>query len=439
MNLFDFSLQLNGFPLKKATRVLETIQAINESDYAAYVEAKRQAIIAFHLKNNAFYKSFAKQVDPSDWNTVPIMTKKDLQKPLDERLSKGLTKRNVYINKTSGSSGDPFIFAKDKFCHALTWSIIQNRFGWFNLDFNSSKQARFYGIPMDKKGYYKERFKDKLSSRFRFSVFDLSDSAFEKHLEKFKSTSFDYINGYTSSIVQFAKFLKKKNHVLKAICPSLKACVVTAEMLFEDDKKLMETQFGVPVINEYGASELDLIAFQNLNGNWQVNSESLFVEILDENNTVLPYGEEGRIVITSLYNQAHPFIRYDIGDLGILSKKSTHKIPILEKLIGRTNDIAVLPSGKKAAGLTFYYITKSIINDDGKVKEFVIEQLKPDTFKVVYVSSEVLSQEKIKMITVEMENYLEKGLTIIFDKQEQLIRSKSGKLKQFTSYTNLIK
>lgn len=439
MNLFDFSLQLNGFPLKKATRVLETIQAINESDYAAYVEAKRQAIIAFHLKNNAFYKSFAKQVDPSDWNTVPIMTKKDLQKPLDERLSKGLTKRNVYINKTSGSSGDPFIFAKDKFCHALTWSIIQNRFGWFNLDFNSSKQARFYGIPMDKKGYYKERFKDKLSSRFRFSVFDLSDSAFEKHLEKFKSTSFDYINGYTSSIVQFAKFLKKKNHVLKAICPSLKACVVTAEMLFEDDKKLMETQFGVPVINEYGASELDLIAFQNLNGNWQVNSESLFVEILDENNTVLPYGEEGRIVITSLYNQAHPFIRYDIGDLGILSKKSTYKIPILEKLIGRTNDIAVLPSGKKAAGLTFYYITKSIINDDGKVKEFVIEQLKPDTFKVVYVSSEVLSQEKIKMITVEMENYLEKGLTITFEKQEQLIRSKSGKLKQFTSYTNLIK
>ena len=40
----------------------------------------------------------------------------------------------------------------------------------------------------------------------------------------------------------------------------------------------------VPVVNEYGASELDLIAFQNQNGEWQVNSETLFVEILDDEN-----------------------------------------------------------------------------------------------------------------------------------------------------------
>ena len=118
-------------------------------------------------------------------------------------------------------------------------------------------------------------------------------------------------------------------------------------MLFEDDKALMETQFGVPVINEYGASELDLIAFQNPKNQWQVNSETLFVEILDKGNNPLPYGEEGKIVITSLYNKAHPFIRYDIGDVGVLSKQSTLKKPILKKLIGRTNDIAILPSGKK--------------------------------------------------------------------------------------------
>ena len=52
------------------------------------------------------------------------------------------------------------------------------------------------------------------------------------------------------------------------------------------------------------------------------------------------------------------------------------------------------------------------------------------------MSSKTLSEEKKKTITAEMENYLEKGLTIIFEKQDQLIRSKSGKLKQFTSYLN---
>jgi phenylacetate-CoA ligase len=41
----------------------------------------------------------------------------------------------------------------------------------------------------------------------------------------------------------------------------------------------------------------------------------LFVEILDDKGAVLPM-EKGRIVITSLFNKAHPFIRYDIGDIG---------------------------------------------------------------------------------------------------------------------------
>ncbi len=415
---------------------MRDIQTKNEKEFEDYVENKKKEIVRFHLENNPFYKILAKNADPGDWNSIPIMTKRDLQVPLNQRLSDGFNATTVYVNKTSGSSGDPFIFAKDNYCHAMTWAIIQDRFNWFGLDFNTSKQARFYGIPLDTKGYYKERFKDALGKRHRFSVFDLSDDAFENHLKIFKEIPFDYLNGYTSSIVQFAKYLKRKGLVLTSICPSLKVCVVTSEMLFEEDRELMGAQFGVPVINEYGASELDLIAFQNPKDEWIVNSETLFVEILDADNQPLSFGKEGRVVITSLDNEAHPFIRYDIGDVGVLSEKSTIKKPILKKLIGRTNDIAILPSGKKAAGLTFYYITKSIVEDDGNVKEFVIEQHAKDKFKINYVSSHPLTENKIKKITNEMERYLESGLNIVFERQEQLQRSKSGKLKQFSSHVN---
>jgi phenylacetate-CoA ligase len=205
-------------------------------------------------------------------------------------------------------------------------------------------------------------------------------------------------------------------------------------MLFDDDKALLEQQFGIPIVNEYGASELDLIAFQNTKDEWQVNSETLFVEILDANNNILPYGEKGRIVITSLYNTAHPFIRYDIGDVGILDEQSTLRKPILKKLIGRTNDIAILPSGKKAAGLTFYYITKSVIENDGNVSEFIIEQTALDTFVVTFVSRAPLSLNQEKTILQAMEAYLESGISIVFKRVTVLNRSKSGKLKQFTSY-----
>ncbi len=431
--LFDLSLQINGFPIKKAKAELRKIVTLSEKEYEVFLENKKNEIVRFHLQNNPFYQELMALKSFGNWNDLPILNKKNLQKPLQERLSKGYSSKNVYINKTSGSSGDPFVFAKDNYSHALTWASNIYRFGWFDIDFNHSYQARFYGIPLDFIGNKKERFKDFLSNRFRFPIFDLSDVVLEGFLQKFKSKKFDYINGYTSSIVLFAKFLEQKNRVLKTICPSLKVCVVTSEMLFEDDRILLEKQFGIPVVNEYGASELDLIAFENQEGEWQINSETLFVEILDDENNVLPYGKEGRIVITSLYNKAHPFIRYEIGDIGILDEKSTLKKPILKKLIGRTNDTALLPSGKKSPGLTFYYVTKSIIEDDGNVKEFVIKQIKIDTFEIEYVSETELNLAQIKKIEDAIALYLEKGLTFSFNRKDVLERSKSGKLKQFKS------
>lgn len=433
MRIFDFSLKVNGFKIDDAKAALSKIQAKNDSDFRAYVEQQKKDIISYHLEHNSFYKTLGKSININDWNSVPIITKRHLQQPIEQRLSEGFTTKNVYLNKTSGSSGDPFIFAKDKWCHAMTWAQIMDRFAWYGIDFNSSRQARFYGIPLDKKGYYKERLKDWFSNRYRFSVFDLSDVAFKTTLAKFKTDKFDFINGYTSPIVQFAKYLKQKNIVLNTICPSLKVCIVTSEMLFDDDKTLMETQFGVSVVNEYGASELDLIAFQNTNDEWQVNNETLYVEILDNKGNVLPFGEEGRIIITSLYNKAHPLIRYDVGDIGILSEKSTLRKPILKKLVGRTNDIAILPSGKKAAGLTFYYITKSVIENDGNVSEFVIEQTALDQFIIRFVSKEELSNAQKEIITAEMERYLEPGIKVDFNRVSQLKRTKAGKLKQFIS------
>ncbi|MBF4506295.1 phenylacetate--CoA ligase family protein [Flavobacterium sp. JLP] len=434
IRLFDITLRLNGFPIKKAKAELYQIVNLSEDKYAVFLQNKKKEIVDFHLKNNSFYQELVGSTIAPKWEDLPILNKQNLQKPLEERLSKGYSLKDVYLNKTSGSSGTPFIFAKDKYSHALTWASNIMRFGWFEIDFNHSYQARFYGIPMDFIGYQKERFKDFLSQRFRFPVFDLSDEILEKFLKKFKSKKFDYVNGYTSSIVLFAKYLEKKNIVLNEICPTLKACFVTSEMLFESDKKLLEKQFGIPIINEYGASELDLIAFENPQGEWQINAETLFVEILDENNKVLPYGKEGRIVISSLFNKANPFIRYDIGDIGILDEKSTLQKPILKKLIGRTNDVAILPSGKKSPGLTFYYVTKSIIEDDGNVKEFIIKQTTLDSFEIEYVAETALVSDQIQKIEEAIALYLEPNLNFTFTRKTVLERTNRGKLKQFKSH-----
>lgn len=431
--IFDFSLKLNGFPLQAAKHKLAAILAVPEKDYGLFLEQKKRELVEFHLGNNAFYQSLVRKTDFENWEDLPIMRKIDYQRPLAERLSKGYSEKTVYINKTSGSSGDPMVFAKDKPYHALIWANIIRRFGWYGVDFNHSLQARFYGMPLDLIPNLTLRFKDVLSRRYRFSIFDFSDAGIEKILRKFASTKFDYINGYTSSIVLVAKYLKKKNLVLKAICPTLKVCIVTSEMLFDDDKILLEKHLGIPIVNEYGASEVDMIAFQNTDDEWIVNAESSFIEIVGEDDKPLPNGQQGRILVTSLFNFAHPFIRYEVGDYGILDEKSTPKKPILKKLIGRTNDVAILPSGKKPAGMTFYSITKRLFSGDGNVKEFVIKQTKLDTFEIEYTSEKPLTQAEISEMEQVFADFLEPGLTYVYHRKSVLERTNSGKLKQFVS------
>lgn len=124
IRLFDLSLQLNGFPIKKAKAELDKIVHFSEEEYVSFLESKKKEIVDFHLKNNSFYRELVGNTTVENWEDLPILNKQNLQKPLEERLSNGYSKSNIYLNKTSGSSGTPFVFAKDKYSHALTWRQI---------------------------------------------------------------------------------------------------------------------------------------------------------------------------------------------------------------------------------------------------------------------------------------------------------------------------
>lgn len=436
MNRFKKVLQLKGFPIDKAEMELESMMNLAEKDFQRVLEQKRDLILDYHLRHNSTYASLLKSYSIKSWEDIPMMTKADLQKPLQQRLSEPYKTSTVFKNKTSGSSGHPFTFAKDKYAHALTWAHILGVYRQHDIDINSSYEARFYGIPRDFMGYNKERLKDRLALRHRFDIFDLSDYQLHKFLDIFRKKPFDYINGYTSAIVLFAKFLKSQQVILNQVCPSLKLCITTSEMLFEEDRRLLEKQLGVKVVNEYGASELGVIAFENRKGEWVINSQTLYVEVLDDDGKILPHGKEGNIVITSLYNKAHPFIRYQIGDRGILDEHSTAQLPVLKSLTGRTHAFAILPSGKKVPALSFYYVTKSVIEDTGAVKEIQIIQERLDTFCIQYKASEELNAKQKQRIQKAIDQYLDEGLILRYDRREVLERSPSGKLKQFTSKVN---
>ncbi len=421
---FRKSLQWQGYDLKKANLLLKQVSSWNNEQQLQ----QRQQILGHHFKFNAFYNTLVPN-KMTTWEDLPILTKADLQQPLHQRLSKGYTTTSIHKGKTSGSSGHPFTYARDKFCHAMTWAAFDQAYQAHGIDLNRSLEARFYGISSGGFPRFKEQLKDFVGNRHRFSIFDMNDAVLAGYVDRFRESEYHYINGYTSSIVLFAKYLQRQNLILKKVCPTLKACIVTSEMLFEDDRELLEKVLSVPVINEYGSSETGLIAIQNVDGAMVLNTNTLFIEVVDMQNKPVADGTVGKILITDLFNKAHPFIRYEIGDLGSISTKNRKRV--LQRLQGRTSDIARLPNGKVIPGLTFYYVTKSVINEQSTVTEFIIIQKKPLLFQIQYVAVTALTIKEQQQIQKAMATYADASILVEFMHLEQLNRSKRGKLKQF--------
>lgn len=82
IRLFDLSLKLNGFPIKKAKAELDKIIAIPEENYNDFVEKRKKEIVEFHLKHNDFYKELANIDLYRNWSDLPVLTKRNLQTSL---------------------------------------------------------------------------------------------------------------------------------------------------------------------------------------------------------------------------------------------------------------------------------------------------------------------------------------------------------------------
>ena len=435
--MFETYLRLVGYDIGFASLKLKQIHILSPEEFYNWQEEQKWKIAWHHYENNPFYRKKVGKHFPNHWGDLPIMEKLDYQYDLEKLLSKGYTKKNTYVSNTSGSSGHPFFFAKNKEAHAMDWALIKDRYSWHELSL-AFKQARFFGIPLEKKAYRKEKLKDMIMNRIRFSVFDLSDERLEEYLLVFRKQRFVYIYGYTNSLVLFSRFLLRKNIILKDACPTLKCCVATSEVLTYQDRVILKQAFGVKVINEYGASEVGLIAFESPDKEWLLCEETLFHEVINEDG-LRTESKEGNIVVTDLDNKAMPFIRYNIGDLGVISDNNAPdcKHRKLEQLIGRVNDTIVLPSGKVSPGLTFYYISRSILESSGVMKEFVIRQTSLDTFIIDMVSDRELREDEVGEVKEKMDTYLEPGLTLKINRVQKIKRPPSGKIKHFYSEISL--
>lgn len=426
-------LKLQNYPLEKAREQVKRLQSYSKEEFHFWQEEKKWELVKFHYNHNPLYRKLVGNHLPDSWNELPIVTKKDLQRNPELILSTGLKKKDLHFGSTSGSSGIPLKFARDKFSHSITWALILDRYRKVGIS-SSDLQARFFGIPLVKSAYYKERIKDFLMNRYRFVVFDISDSALDEFIYKFQRTPFRYLYGYTNSQLTFARYLKYKGLTLKEICPTVACSIVTSEQCTDEDQAFLEEVFQIPVYNEYGAAEVAFLAMADPQGVRRLSNETLLTEVLDENGKEVSEGETGKLIFTNLFNTAMPVLRYEVGDFGAIEKDPLQIQDKLVNLQGRLNDKVFLPSGKVAAGFSLYYVSKHLMGTLGYIHEYQVQQLSREKFLFYIVMDHDLDDFAIKSIKTAFETYLEKGLEIEIKKVDYIKRENSGKLKHFISH-----
>jgi phenylacetate-coenzyme A ligase PaaK-like adenylate-forming protein len=122
------------------------------------------------------------------------------------------------------------------------------------------------------------------------------------------------------------------------------------ETLLPETRRKIEKFFGVPVLDEYGLSEMGGIVAAECRQKkgFHINTVDYYVEIVNSSGEILPDGEEGEIVITNLYNRTVPLLRYRTGDFGVMIHKQCScgsVAPRIAKLTGRSITRFVLPDG----------------------------------------------------------------------------------------------
>ena len=129
----------------------------------------------------------------------------------------------------------------------------------------------------------------------------------------------------------------------------LKAGIFGAEPWTEEMRRGIEKTLGIKAYDIYGLTETSGpgVSFEcSEQTGMHINEDHFLAEIIDpETGEVLPEGEKGELVFTSLDKEAFPLLRYRTRDICVLSRKKCscgRTLIKMAKPMGRTDDMLII-------------------------------------------------------------------------------------------------
>jgi phenylacetate-CoA ligase len=359
---------------------------------------------------------------PEDFSKIPVLTKEVFRQSSSLFINQNFNKP-VSEETTSGTIGNPLIIPIDRQKSGFIRAVMYRNYGWYRIDVGD-KQARFWGIPSAPKLRIRESLKDFCTNRIRLSAFNISDEAFKQFVHKLRKFKPKYFYGYPSLLYKFSQWISDNQMKMNDL--NLSTIICTGEVLYDFQRKGIESTFQCKVVNEYGTTETGIIAFECWEGNLHINSDHVYLESIESEE----FADTGSLVVTELNNFYNPLIRYKLGDLGSISEESCKcgmGFPILKNLTGREGNFIVTPMNKYIFSAILSYTLK-----DG-IKQFQGIQNEKGELIIKIVRDQKLTDEMLMNYKKTFSKAFGEQMRIIFDDVAHIEPDRSGKLRYFIS------
>lgn len=336
---------------------LEETQWWTKDQYEAYQLENLQALVSHAYGNVPYYRRVFDdhKIKPGDINSLddlrilPILTKDDVRKNLDDLVARNLDRSTLVHRTTSGSTGIPLSVYQDKetsYLHELGYVYRQRR--WAGWEFGDPYLVlRGNAPPVEaSKGRLRLHSYNVRDNALILSAYEMTEEnmfLYQKLIEEFKPK---FIHGDSSAVEILSRFMKRntiENRTIKAI-------FLGSQTILPYQRKFIGEVFNCPVFCRYGMTEkaTDAVECEKHRG-YHVGMEYGIFELFDrDNNPISGAGIPGRVVGTGFDTFCMPLIRYvtdDIADFASDSCGCGRDSTLVNDFRGRLGELIFSKSG----------------------------------------------------------------------------------------------
>ena len=327
---------------------LEPIERASKDELQALQLARLKQTLQHAYDKVPHYKQAfdAAGVHPSDLKTLadlskfPFTTKHDLRANYPFGMFAVPREQVARIHASSGTTGKPTVVG-------YTLKDIDT---WANLVARSIRAAGARAGDLVHVAYGYGLFTGGLGAHYGVeragcTVIPMSGGQTEKQVQlitDFQPSIIMCTPSYMQVVIE-----EFERQGLDAKTSSLKLGIFGAEPWTEAMRHEIETNAGIDAVDIYGLSEVmgpgvasECIESKDGPVIWE---DHFYPEIIDpETGELLPDGEEGELVFTSLTKEALPIIRYRTRDLTRLLPPTSRSMRRMGKIVGRSDDMLII-------------------------------------------------------------------------------------------------